>query len=132
MNFLHDRLSINILRHMSVQTHPHDHQQIVAGDWWLVAGAVVLEAFGFTLVALWRSFEPFGLSLWRSLGGSWEPLFSHWMPLGDFRELSSYFWSSWAPLLEALGAPWAHCEVTWCYFGCLGHLKWGLREIWLT
>ena len=44
---------------------------IVAADWWLLAGGVVLEAFGLHLGGLLRS-----------LGGSWEPLCSHWVPLG--------------------------------------------------
>ena len=44
---------------------------IVAADWWLLAGRVVLVAFGLHLGVLLRS-----------LGRSWEPLCSHWVPLG--------------------------------------------------
>ena len=63
------------------------------------------------------------------MGASWKPLCSHWVPLGGFRGLGGYFWSSWAPFGELLEAPWAHFEVIGCHFGCLGHLKWGLGDL---
>ncbi len=81
------------------------------------------------------SLDAFGLTLgvlWRSLGASWEPLCSHLMPLGDFRELSGRFWCPWAPLWEVLEAPWVDFEITWCHFEYLGHLKCRLRAIGLT
>ena len=60
-----------LLEHYKIGKLQECKATIVAADWWLVAGEVVLEAFGLTLGALWRS-----------LGGSWEPLCSHWVPLG--------------------------------------------------
>ena len=74
-----------------------------------MAGGVVLDAFGLTLGALWRS-----------LGGSCESLCSHWVPLGFFRGLSGYFWCTRASLWEVLEAHWVHFEVTCVILGASG------------
>ena len=52
--------------------------------------------------------------------------------IGVFYGVEWLLFVSWGPLWEVLEGPWVHFEVTWYYFGCLGHLKWILRTIWLT
>ena len=64
----------------------------MAADWWLLAGGVVLEAFGLPLGALWKS-----------LDGSWEPLCSHLVPLGAIDEFPRAEWSLLVFLGSTLG-----------------------------
>ena len=61
----------------------------MAGDWWLVAGGSVFEAFGGSALEVFGGF----LVDLGTIG-------AHWVQLGssNFRGLRGHFWYAWAPL----------------------------------
>ena len=122
------RLLAGCLEHCKITKLQECRITIVAGDWWMVAGGSVFEAF-------WPHFgyalEVFGGPLVQ-LGSIVFTLGAHLVLLGYFRCLRGHFWYAWGLLWESLEALWVHVEVIWCHFGCLRQLKYRLQAIRLT